>query len=187
MSDTKPFNNYKIFCFFSTERIFHVGKFLELHFEFRTSELNGVLLSVSEPVGFPALSIELHKGKIVMSCDLGDGNPFRIESNLSTKYAMCDNKWHNISAIYDSNQIAIRIDDSPSVNRLKQHDTLSKVHTKSPLYIGGIPETAASGTLLSRENFKGCIRNVVIRNELRDWTDMDDLQNVLLSECLTMS
>lgn len=46
------------------ERNFHVGKYLELEFEFRTSELNGVLLSVSEPVGFPALSIELHNGKV---------------------------------------------------------------------------------------------------------------------------
>lgn len=170
-----------------TERIFQVGKFLELRLEFRTSEMNGVILSVSEPVGFPALSIELHKGKIVMSCDLGDGNPFRVESNLSSKFGLCDNKWHNISAIYDSKQIAIRVDDLPSVNKLEQHDVLSKVQTKSPLYIGGIPETASSGTLLSRENFKGCIRNVVIRNELKDWSDMDGLQNVLLSECLTES
>lgn len=149
--------------------------------------MNGVVLSVAEPNGFPALSIELHKGKIVMSCDLGDGNPFRVESNLSSKFALCDNKWHNISAIYDSNQIAIRVDDLPMASKIKQNDILSKVHTKSPLYIGGIPETASSGTLLSRENFKGCIRNVVIRNEIRDWTDMDGLQNVLLNECLTES
>lgn len=47
-----------------SERIFHVGKYLELQFEFKTSELNGVLLSVAEPVGFPALSIEMHNGKV---------------------------------------------------------------------------------------------------------------------------
>lgn len=41
-----------------------MGKYLELEFEFRTSELNGVLLSVSEPNGFPALSIELFGGKV---------------------------------------------------------------------------------------------------------------------------
>lgn len=48
-------------------------------------------------------------------------------------------------------------------------------------------DAASSGTLLMRENFKGCIRNIVIRNERKDWTDMDDLQNVLLSECLAVS
>lgn len=122
-----------------------------------------------------------------MSCDLGDGIPFRVESNLSSKYALCDNNWHNVSAFYDANQIAIRVDNLPSVNQFKQHETNGKVHTKSPLYIGGLPETAPSGTLMSRENFKGCIRNVVIRNELKDWTDMDELQNVLLSECIVMS
>lgn len=125
--------------------------------------------------------------QILMSCDLGDGIPFRVESNLSSKYALCDNNWHNVSAFYDANQIAIRVDNLPSVNQFKQHETNGKVHTKSPLYIGGLPETAPSGTLMSRENFKGCIRNVVIRNELKDWTDMDELQNVLLSECIVMS
>lgn len=51
------------FSFF-IERIFQVGKYLELRFEFRTSEMQGVILSVAEPVGFPAISIELHKGKV---------------------------------------------------------------------------------------------------------------------------
>lgn len=41
-----------------------MGKYLELQFEFKTSELNGVLLSVAEPVGFPALSIEMHNGRV---------------------------------------------------------------------------------------------------------------------------
>lgn len=44
-----------------------MGKYLELRFEFRTSEMQGVILSVAEPVGFPAISIELHKGKVMLS------------------------------------------------------------------------------------------------------------------------
>lgn len=44
-----------------------MGKYLELEFQFRTSELNGVLLSVSEPNGFPALSIELFDGRVSIS------------------------------------------------------------------------------------------------------------------------
>lgn len=74
-----------------------------------------------------------------MSCDLGDGNPFRVESNLGSKFALCDNRWHNISAMYDSEQIAIRIDNQPSVITLGPHHMSAKVHTKSPLYIGGLP------------------------------------------------
>lgn len=56
--------NGMVTTFSLAERNFHVGKYLELGFEFRTSELNGVLISVAEPVGFPALSIELHNGKV---------------------------------------------------------------------------------------------------------------------------
>jgi hypothetical protein len=37
---------------------------LELELEFRTSELSGVLLSVSEPLGYPALSLELLDGQV---------------------------------------------------------------------------------------------------------------------------
>lgn len=40
---------------------------------------------------------------------------------------------------------------------------------------------------MMRENFKGCIRNVKIRDDMRDWTDMDSLTNVLLSECLSVT
>lgn len=47
-----------------SESKFHVGKYLELEFDFRTSEMNGVLLSVSETKGFPALSIEMYHGKV---------------------------------------------------------------------------------------------------------------------------
>jgi hypothetical protein len=37
---------------------------LELQLEFRTSENTGVLLSVSEPNGYPALSLEINDGKV---------------------------------------------------------------------------------------------------------------------------
>ncbi|XP_041451135.1 laminin subunit alpha-1 isoform X1 [Drosophila obscura] len=166
---------------------FHVGKYLDLETEFRTSELSGILLSVSEPSGFPALSLELHNGNIVFSCDLGDGMPLRLEAALPGKYALCDNKWHNISGLYDGEQIILRIDQLPAVISAGNPRNAGKVQTRSPLYIGGLPDEAPSGSLLSRENFKGCIRNVSIRNEKRDWIDMDELRNVLLSECLVAS
>ncbi|KAH8251255.1 hypothetical protein KR032_004153 [Drosophila birchii] len=166
---------------------FNVGKYLDLETEFRTSELSGILLSVSEPKGSPALSLELHNGNIIFSCDLGDGLPMRVESALPTKYALCDNKWHNISALYDGEQIVLRIDQLPAVIGVGSQRSAGKVQTRSPLYIGGLPEIAPSGSLMARENFKGCIRHVSIRNERRDWIDMDDLRNVLLSECLVSS
>lgn len=182
---------------------------MEFEIEFRTSELNGILLSVSEPNGYPALSLELYMGKVVLSCDLGDGSPFHLETDMPTKFTLCDNKWHTISGLFNSKAIGLRVDQQPPINQLldRSRHMPGKITTKSPLYIGGLPgelgkklplpiqelnkfdfsaDSAPSGSLLSRENFKGCIRNVAIRNEIHDWTDMDGLYNVLLSECLTI-
>lgn len=70
---------------------------------------------------------------------MGDGNPFRVESLLPHKYTLCNNKWHNISALYDDEQIALRIDQMPAIMAVSPQRTVGKVQTKSPLYIGGIP------------------------------------------------
>ena len=43
--------------------------------------------------------------------------------------------------------------------------------------------SAPKGTLLTRDHFNGCIRNVMIGGERRDWTDMDELHNIHLSSC----
>lgn len=62
---SNPIKKNFFFVVLFPERIFQVGKYLELRFEFRTSEMQGVILSVTEPVNFPAISIELHKGKVM--------------------------------------------------------------------------------------------------------------------------
>jgi laminin alpha 1/2 len=52
------------FSFEITEKEFNVGKHLEIEMEFKTSELNGILLSVSESTGTPSLSIEISDGVV---------------------------------------------------------------------------------------------------------------------------
>ncbi|XP_055540243.1 laminin subunit alpha-1 isoform X2 [Wyeomyia smithii] len=171
------------------KRNFNVGKFMDVDLELRTSEVNGILMSVADSTnGFPAFSLEISNGNVILSIDVGDGYPIRVQSTLPSKYTLCDNRWHNVSALYEDHQIVLRVDNYPPNTLLVQsNEVLRRVVTKAPLYIGGLPDTAPSGTLLLRENFKGCIRNVVIRNERKDWTDMDNLHNVLLSECLAVN
>lgn len=74
-----------------------------------------------------------------MSCDFNNGEILRAESKLSSKFALCDNKWHNISAFYDTHQIAIRIDEKDSIVIAVSNKNIGKIQTNSPLYIGGIP------------------------------------------------
>lgn len=49
--------------------------------------------------------------------------------------------------------------------------------------IDDFADNAPYGTLQTRDNFKGCIRNLAINGERRDWTDMASLHNVLLNAC----
>jgi laminin, alpha 1/2 len=75
-----------------------------------------------------------------MTCDLNDGGEaFRVVTKSSSKFSLCDNKWHNISALYDTHQIAIRIDDHPflATNALTRVD--ENLRTYSQLYLGGLP------------------------------------------------
>jgi len=65
--------------------------------------------------------------------------PMRVESSLPSKYALCDNKWHNISALYDGEQLVLRIDQLPAVISVGNQRSAGKVQTRSPLYIGGLP------------------------------------------------
>lgn len=120
-----------------------MGKYLEFAIEFRTSEINGVLLSVAEPQGYPALSLELYMGNVVLSCDLGDGHPIHLETELASKFTLCDNQWHTVTALFNAEELAVRIDSRPPVRRLLRtstnHKLVGKIPTKAPLYIGGLP------------------------------------------------
>ncbi|XP_046676227.1 laminin subunit alpha-1 isoform X3 [Homalodisca vitripennis] len=169
---------------------FEVGGLLELELEFRTSEMSGILLSVAEPQGYPAISLELENGKVVLSGDMGDRRPFRLEQGFASEFAVCDNRWHHVAAFYADGKLTLKVDDMEQSYWLADHGHFTVAHTSSPLYIGGLPEQyfwfadhAPSGTLQSRENFKGCIRNVKISGEHRDWTTMAALHNILLSSC----
>ncbi|XP_066906769.1 laminin subunit alpha-1 [Halyomorpha halys] len=162
---------------------FNMGTLTEFELEFRTSELNGIILSVSEPEGYPALSLELLDGKVVMKGDMGDRRPFRMEQGLATEYAICDNRWHRIHATFIKDELTLRVDNLDQSYWLSDNGHLTEASTNSPLYIGGIPENASSGTLETREDFKGCMRNIIINGERKDWINMALLHHILLSSC----
>lgn len=131
----------KLNSFFFTERNFELGAVLELQLEFRTSELSGVLLSITAPGNSPSLSLELNNGKVIMSGDLGDNNPLYAEQRFTSPYTICDNRWHRIQAVYNDEELALKVDEMdqkyglpPNVNYHMMDSTIS-----GPLYIGGLP------------------------------------------------
>ncbi|KAK0081679.1 hypothetical protein PV325_011758 [Microctonus aethiopoides] len=196
-STSRPFNVGQCFpsvesgAYFQDEayavykKNFELGAVLELQLEFRTSELSGVLLSIAAPGGSPSLSLELNNGKVIMSGDLGDKNPLYVEQQFPSPYTICDNRWHSIQAIYNDEELALRVDELDQKYGLPASitDHFMASTASSPLYIGGLPASAPKGTLITRDHFNGCIRNVMIGGERRDWTDMAELHNIHLSSC----
>ncbi|KAL5281190.1 LAMA2 family protein [Megaselia abdita] len=167
------------------KKSFNIGKYASFNLNFKTSELNGVIMSGSESPSFPAISLELMDGKVIFSIDTGNTKIQRIESNLPSKYMICDNKWHNLSALYDNEQLILGIDNFSFQTSLNMNP--ETIQARVNLYIGGLPDSATTGILLGKDNFKGCIKNVIIKNERTDWVDMEELHNVLLSECVVDS
>ncbi|KAK3855199.1 hypothetical protein Pcinc_038380, partial [Petrolisthes cinctipes] len=161
---------------------FNVGPLLELRLEFRTWELNGIILSVADPRG-TSLSLELLNGAVVLSVDMGVGHSFSARVGLRNRFSFCDNMWHTVKASYIKDSLTLRVDHYHEAYGFNGSGNDEGTVTGAPLYIGGLPESASQGTLTTRENFKGCIRNIVLNSERRDWTDMYKLQNVLLSAC----
>lgn len=49
---------------FFTAQNFKVGDGLTISLEFRTNKQNGIFLTISDPGGFPAMTLELHNGKV---------------------------------------------------------------------------------------------------------------------------
>ncbi|XP_071547005.1 laminin subunit alpha-1-like isoform X2 [Panulirus ornatus] len=161
---------------------FNVGSLLELRLEFRTWELNGIILSIADPRG-TSLSLELMNGAVVLSVDMGVGHSFSARVGLRNKFSFCDNMWHTVKASYIKDSLSLRVDNYREAYGFNGSSNDKTTITGAPLYIGGLPDAALPGTLTSQENFKGCIRNIVLNSERRDWTDMYRLQNVLLNAC----
>ncbi|XP_014221917.2 laminin subunit alpha-1 [Trichogramma pretiosum] len=165
---------------------FKLDVILELQLEIRTSELSGVLLFISGSEGSPSLSLELHEGKVVMSSDTGDNQVLQVEQNFLNPYTICDNRWHKIQAVYNDGELTLRVDELDEKYGLpiKTDSPFVATSITGSLYIGGLPVSAPkASTPLTRDHFNGCMRNIMIGGERRDWTDMSELHNIHLNTC----
>lgn len=160
-----------------------VADLLQVELEFRTSELSGVLLSITEQKGYPAMSLEVNNGRVILAGDIGDRRRFEVSVSLPSQWTLCDNQWHRILTNYKHGEIELIVDDIRHARPLSDDGRHIETRVNSPMYIGGLPEGAISETLGVKDNFKGCIRKVMVGGERRDWTVMADLHNIGLGSC----
>jgi hypothetical protein len=188
---------------------FNLGFKVDIELEFKTTRLNGILLSLSNGSDseVPSLSIELYNGDVIASVDIGEG-PFRAVKRFDSKYDMCDGKWHMIKVQYAKSSVTLKVDKHDVSYGLKEKEQRKlEPYTSAPLYIGGLPgikicssflsliliqmfifsylDFAMSGVLQQRDHFKGCMRNVAVNDKRKDWISDIKLFSVLPNSCPT--
>lgn len=115
---------------------YKVDRNLELSFEFKTTQLNGILVSISNSENSPALSIELQNGAVVMTLDSGSGYISNVTNQLS-EAALCNKEWNKLFAFYSTAELTVNVNGI-----IKSWVVPNEVEMKiinAPLYIGGIP------------------------------------------------
>ncbi len=120
---------------------FNLGFKVDIELEFKTTRLNGILLSLSNGSDseVPSLSIELYNGDVIASVDIGEG-PFRAVKRFDSKYDMCDGKWHMIKVQYAKSSVTLKVDKHDVSYGLKEKEQRKlEPYTSAPLYIGGLP------------------------------------------------
>ena len=142
---------------------------------------------------------------MVFAVDMGHNLTFAVRQTMASPYQLCDNRWHSVKANYVENALTLKVDAMDEQYAFSTNGHVKESQARHPLFIGGLPgnlfvdpicatrhrihffffceDLEPQGSLTMRDNFKGCIRNVVIRGEIKDWTDMARLNNVLLNAC----
>lgn len=62
----------------------------------------------------------------------------KVKTNFSTEFALCDNKWHKVSAFYTEDEITVNVDGVVH-SSLALNTTFIGNKFEGPLYIGGLP------------------------------------------------
>lgn len=86
-----------------------------------------------------------------MSGDLGDNNPLYVEQGFPSLYAICDNRWHRIQAVYNDEELALKVDELDQKYGLPTNVNYHIMGSTASgsLYIGGIPGKKFINNLMS--------------------------------------
>lgn len=143
---------------------------LDIHLEFRTNQLNGVLLRIGSK--HSNLLIHLQGGKIKVNVEAEDST--ELIQDFPSKYTVCNNKWHAVYVHYFYGTLAMKVNELELIktegNQIQYPD-----EPNHKIYIGGFPEDN------STEFFVGCIKNIKLNNKFIKWREATFIKNVISS------
>ncbi|XP_077409138.1 laminin subunit alpha-2 isoform X2 [Vanacampus margaritifer] len=137
---------------------YRVGLDVSIALEFRTSRLNGVLLTVSNQ-GNDGLGLEIVQGQLLFHVDNGAGRITAL--HVPDGDGFCDGRWHAVVANKVRHRVELLVDGKQSQAQ-SPNARSNTCDTNDPIYVGGYPDGVRQVALSSRTSFRGCMRNLKI-------------------------
>nr|XP_056708292.1 neurexin-2-beta isoform X8 [Euleptes europaea] len=131
----------------------------EITLSFRTLQRNGLMLHTGKSADYVNLSLK--SGAVWLVINLGSGAFEALVEPVNGKFN--DNSWHDIRVTRNLRQVTISVDGILTTTGYTQED-YTMLGSDDFFYIGGSPNTADLPGSPVSNNFMGCLKDVVYKN-----------------------
>uniref|UniRef100_A0AAY4AAI2 Neurexin-2-like n=1 Tax=Denticeps clupeoides TaxID=299321 RepID=A0AAY4AAI2_9TELE len=131
----------------------------EITLSFRTLQRNGLLLHTGKSADYVNLSLK--SGAVWLVINLGSGAFEALVEPANGKFN--DNAWHEVRVSRNLRQVTISVDGILTTTGYTQED-YTMLGSDDFFYIGGSPNTADLPGSPVSNNFMGCLKDVVYKN-----------------------
>nr|XP_057944950.1 usherin isoform X3 [Doryrhamphus excisus] len=143
--------------------LFRGGKDFDISMEFRTDQLNALLLFSYNTQTDDYMLVEL-KGGLLLFVLSSRGHVTELSMWVGLSY--CDGDWKQLSLAKRVSLISAAVDDW--AEEMRGAGAAGGLHVDSPLYLGGVPTQLTHPALhfhSHRQGFGGCIRGLTIQSD----------------------
>ncbi|XP_013388250.1 neurexin-4 [Lingula anatina] len=128
-----------------------------LYMRFRTTEPDGLLLFAEDNQG-DYIIVELVRGHLRFSIDLGTIATQTGATSVETGSLLDDNQWHDVEILRDRKDITVTVDRLTQTQHA--NGLFDRLDLDKKIYLGAAPDYRKRGMTV-RRGFKGCMENVV--------------------------
>ncbi|XP_048341003.1 neurexin 3 isoform X13 [Sphaerodactylus townsendi] len=133
----------------------------EITLSFKTWQRNGLILHTGKSADY--VNLALKDGAVSLIINLGSGAFEAIVEPVSDRGKFNDNFWHEVKVTRNLRQVTISVDGILTTTGYTQED-YTMLGSDDFFYVGGSPSTAdLPGSPISN-NFMGCLKEVVYKN-----------------------
>ncbi|XP_035389085.1 neurexin 1a isoform X13 [Electrophorus electricus] len=131
----------------------------EITLSFKTLQRNGLMLHTGKSADY--VNLALKSGAVSLVINLGSGAFEALVEPVNGKFN--DNAWHDVKVTRNLRQVTISVDGILTTTGYTQED-YTMLGSDDFFYVGGSPSTADLPGSPVSNNFMGCLKEVVYKN-----------------------